>query len=102
MLAGPATELIGNLLARPRAGGRITGPGTEECRQEKEKSTLLRIPGNKRERDMWAVVVVNSRQDQSRTGQKKSGAEYIVAFCYCGSWLGMSQHQDWHLNLVQY
>lgn len=30
MLAEPATELIGNLLARPPAGGGITGPGTEE------------------------------------------------------------------------
>lgn len=36
MLAGPATELIGNLLARPPAGGGITGPGTEECLREKK------------------------------------------------------------------
>lgn len=55
MLAGPATELIGNLLARPPAGGGITGPGTEECLREKEKSTLLRIPGEEREREICEV-----------------------------------------------
>lgn len=51
MLAGPATKLIGNLLARLPAGGGITGPGTEECLGEKKKSTLLMIPGNVRERE---------------------------------------------------
>lgn len=34
--------------------------------------------------------------------REKSGAEYIVAFCHCGGRVGMSQHWDWHLSLVQY
>lgn len=66
----------------------------------KEKSTLLRIPGNKRERYLGGGGQQSTGSEQDRT--KKIGAEYIVAFCYCGSLLGMSQHQDWHLNLVQY
>lgn len=104
MLAGPATELIGNLLARPPAGGGITGPGTEECLREKEKSTLLRIPGEEREREIcevgwcWGGQQTTAPEEDRR---EESGAEYIVAFCYCGGRLGMSQHWDWHLNLVQ-
>lgn len=33
--------------------------------------------------------------------REDSGAEYIVAFRYYVSQLGMSQQWEWHLNLVQ-
>lgn len=74
-LVGPATELIGNLLARPPAGGGITGPGTEECLREKKNllsSGFLAM----REREICEVgggEGVNSRQDQRRTGEKGVG-----------------------------
>lgn len=34
--------------------------------------------------------------------REESGQEYILAFCYSGGRLGMSQRWDWHSNLVQY
>lgn len=46
---GPATKLIGNLLARPPAGAGITGSWTEKCLRER-KIEFLRIRGD--ERDM--------------------------------------------------
>ncbi|KAG8012103.1 hypothetical protein GBF38_004560 [Nibea albiflora] len=66
---GPATELIGNLLARPPAGEGITGPGTEECLQEKKNllsSGFLAM----RERYVKWVVVKGSTVDRTRGGQK--------------------------------
>lgn len=66
---GPATELIGNLLARPPAGEGITGPGTEECLREKKNllsSGFLAM----RERYVKWVVVRGSTVDKTRGGQR--------------------------------
>lgn len=98
MLAGPATELIGNLLARPPAGGGITGPGTEECLREKKNVLSSRFG------EPACVCVSVWQRESTGPGEDKRedrGGEYIVAFRYYVSQLGMSQQWDWHLNLVQ-
>lgn len=52
-MAGPATELIGNLLVKPLAGGRITCPGTEECLRE-NKNLLSSGFLAMREIELWS------------------------------------------------
>lgn len=68
-MVGPATKLIGNLLARPSAAGGITGPGTEECLREKKNLLCSGFLAMK-ERDMW-VVVRGSTVDRIRAGQDR-------------------------------
>lgn len=70
---GPATKLIGNLLARRLAGGGITGSGTEKCLREKKN---LLSSGFLAMREICEVDVgggVNSWEDERRTGGKKVG-----------------------------
>ena len=78
-VGGACHRLIGNLLARPPAGGGITGPGTEECLREKKNllsSGFLAMREGGREREICEVGSgegVNSRQGQRRTGEKGVG-----------------------------
>lgn len=57
----------------------------------KEKSTLLRIPGNERGRYVkWVVVRGQQSTGPEEDSRDEGGAEYIVALCCRGGRLGMS------------
>lgn len=76
MLAGPATELIGNLLARPPAGGRIRGSGTDECLGENKNRLSSGFLAMRKRYAEWVVArgQLLTAQEDRREG---TGTEYM-------------------------
>lgn len=78
---GPATKLIGNLLARPLAGGGITSSGTEKCLREKKN---LLSSGFLAMREICEVDVGGGQQLRGREGDR---GKKVGQNIYSGVWL---------------
>lgn len=75
---GPATKLIGNLLAKPPAGGGIFLSRDGKMPARNKKSTLLRILGN--ERDVWDRRWWRGQQLTGQESCRAEGKEFKKAF----------------------